>query len=187
MIRQATQDDSKQIMDLVMIVLKDMELPLIDTAGEDKVKDYLLEAAQDPTYRYAPERILVYDVDGDIKGIAVGYPNEDEAAIDDAMQYVLASEGYDSSVKLFEEIESKHGEWYLDTLVTSPTYRKHGVGSKLLQALPDKAREDGKDIISLNVDLENPNAKVLYAKNGFEKESETVLSGHQYEHMHKKI
>ena len=56
-----------------------------------------------------------------------------------------------------------------------------------LEALPMLAEKANRTIIGLSVDQQNPQAKKLYERHGFEVVEETEISGHQYEHMQKTI
>jgi len=47
-----------------------------------------------------------------------------------------------------------------------PSRRRHGVGQELLDALIDKAREEGHEQVSLSVEKDSP-AVAFYERNGF--------------------
>lgn len=47
-------------------------------------------------------------------------------------------------------------EWYLDTISVDERFRGMGIGSKLLDALPEVAKASGKQALGLNVDFDNP-------------------------------
>jgi len=47
-----------------------------------------------------------------------------------------------------------------------PSRRRHGVGQELLDALLDKAREEGHEQVSLSVEKDSP-AVAFYERNGF--------------------
>jgi ribosomal protein S18 acetylase RimI-like enzyme len=49
-----------------------------------------------------------------------------------------------------------------------PNARGKGVGSKLLESLMQRAREEGFDAVSLSVDKRNSGAIALYEQHGFE-------------------
>ncbi|MHC5227152.1 GNAT family N-acetyltransferase [Enterococcus sp. LJL99] len=187
MIRFATKKDGQAIAPLILVILKDMELPLLDIVSEETIVEILSEALGDPTYRYGFERGIVYEVEGEIAGVAFGYPSEDEPQIDEPLKKVLKKYDLPEDVQLFVDPETLPDEWYLDTISVNEKFRGTGIGSKLLNALPDIAKRDGKKIIGLNVDQANPAAKKLYARKGFETVEEMTLSGHLYDHMQKKI
>lgn len=52
MIRPARTKDAKEITSLVLVVLKEMELPFVKEVGEEKTIEILTRAVEYPTYRY---------------------------------------------------------------------------------------------------------------------------------------
>ena len=187
MIRLATKEDGQVIAPLILVILKDMELPLLDIVSEEDLLAILSEAVSEPTYRYGYERGIVYEVNGEIAGVAFGYPNEDEPQIDVPLKKILKKFGVPEDTQLFIDLETMSDEWYLDSISVNEAYRGTGIGTKLLDALPEVAKREGKKVIGLNVDQKNPEAKKLYTRKGFNKVGEMMLSGHLYEHMHKKV
>ncbi|WP_321385210.1 GNAT family N-acetyltransferase [uncultured Enterococcus sp.] len=187
MIRFARKEDGAMIAPLILVILKDMELPIFERISEEQVLSILEEAITDPTYRYGYKRGLVYEVDGKIAGIAFGYSAEEEPLIDEPLKNVLKQYGIHEDVQLFVDPETLPNEWYLDTISVGADYRGLGIGSKLLEALPELAEREGKHVIGLSVDEANPNAKRLYERHGFSVVEERMISGHLYEHMQKEI
>lgn len=64
------------------------------------------------------------------------------------------------------EDEGKPGDLYLDTLSVLPQFRNQGIGTALIQAAKQKARQLGIGRLTLAVDPANP-AKQLYLQLGF--------------------
>lgn len=183
MIRQAHKKEIPVIIDLVFIILKDMELPLLEKIPETTLKQMMAKAALDPTYRYSPERVTVYEKEGQVIGMAAGYPDTDEPIIDLALHKIMEEAGYPEDYRLFTESEVFPDEWYLDTLVVNEQYRGMSIGKKLLTYLPEVAKNTGNDKIGLSVDVKNPQAKKLYEKMGYQTVGECMIGGHLYEHM----
>ena len=127
-----------------LVILKDMELPILEEVSEEQMIDLLAEATAYPTYRYGYQRILVYEHAGEVAGIAVGYPAEDEKIIDEPLREVFKKHGLAEDVRLFIEEETLPNEWYLDTISVDERFRGMGIGSKLLDALPEVAKASGK-------------------------------------------
>ena len=187
MIRFARKEDGAMIAPLILVILKDMELPIFEEVSEEMVLSILEEAIADPAYRYGYKRGLVYEVDGKVAGIAFGYSSEEEPTIDVPLKNILKKYGIDDELELFVDPETLPNEWYLDTISVAADFRGMGVGSKLLDALPEMAKREGKKVIGLSVDEANPNAKRLYERHGFKAVEERMISGHLYEHMQKNI
>lgn len=186
MIRLGKKEDIKEMSQLIMVILKDMELPFLKEVGEKETLRLLQQAALDDTYRYFYKRAYVKEIDGHVAGVAFGYTDEEEAHIDDAFQRVLEKNEYDPThLHLFTELETFPNEFYLDTLCVHPNYRKKGIGHELLNALPHLAKEHNRQKIGLAVDENNPKARKLYETLGFKEVGTYVLSGHKYAHMQK--
>ncbi|MTD37588.1 GNAT family N-acetyltransferase [Erwinia sp. CPCC 100877] len=187
MIRFATKEDGPAIAPLILVILKDMELPLLEIISEEMLLTILAEAVSVPDYRYGYKRGLIYEHEGQVAGMAFGYPHEDEAIIDKPLKKILNKYHLDEEIRMFVDPETLPGEWYLDSISVDEKYRGLGIGSKLLDALPKIVQRDGKNVLGLNVDKGNPNAKRLYMRKGFEDVAEMMISGHLYDHMQKKI
>lgn len=187
MIRPAEPKDIPEMMRLVLVILKDMELSLVKELGDTTIIKLLSEASFYPNYRYSYKRAIVEEREGQVAGVAFGYPAADEAVIDEPLQQLLAEKGYEIDQKLFLDSEVFPNEWYLDSLVVSRQFRGQGIGSKLLAYLPILAKETGQKWIGLNVDLANPKAEKLYERHGFKCVGEKLISGHEYKHMQKSV
>lgn len=112
-----------------------------------------------PEYRYSYANTLVYEEDGQILGILVSFPEEKEAHIDDALAPLFPKIGLPETTRFFNDKEAQPGERHIDTIAVVPQARGKGVGSKLLAACESVAKANHKQIISLNVDFNNPGAK----------------------------
>lgn len=164
-----------------------MELPFLQKYGKEKTIEILEEAITDPNYRYSYTRGIVEEVDGKVAGVAFGYTDEEEASIDCPLEKILEKHGIESNEQLFVDQETFPGEWYLDSISVSEDFRGQGIGSKLLSVLPKMAERNGRKVIGLSVDEQNPKAKKLYERHGFNVVGKCKISGHNYEHMQKKI
>jgi GNAT superfamily N-acetyltransferase len=185
-IRFGEEKDAKDLAELAMIIIRQMELPVTEQLGEKIILETLEEAIKVKDYRYYYKNALVAVVDGRVAGAAFGYPNESEPGIDEAFADLLEVKAGIRHT-LFTDSEVDGDEWYLDTIAVFPEFRGHKIGTALLDALPRLAEKFGKNVIGLNVDFANPRAEKLYLANGFEKTGEMMISGHNYVHMKKKI
>ena len=142
MIRPARTKDAKEIASLVLVVLKEMELPFVKEVGEEKTIEILTRAVEYPTYRYGYLRGIVKEIDGEVAGVAFGYKDSEEPLIDQPLEEVLASFGLPNQ-SLFLELETYPDEWYLDTIVVKETFRGRGVGAELIEAASQRAKAEG--------------------------------------------
>ncbi|MBF2387888.1 GNAT family N-acetyltransferase [Listeria welshimeri] len=185
MIRQAKKSDAPKIAPLLLVIWKDMELPILEVETEEAITNALVEAIQTEDYRYSYRHLHVFEKDGDIAGVLAGYPGKIEPDIDHAWNAIAKKHGITYDAPIFIDKETFPGEWYLDSIVTNEKYRGHGVGTALLAKLTEIAAKDGEKVVGLNCDKVNPHAKRLYERLGFHVTGEITLSGHNYEHMQK--
>ncbi|HDU1285166.1 TPA: GNAT family N-acetyltransferase [Listeria monocytogenes] len=185
MIRHAKKSDAPKIAPLLLVIWKDMELPILEVETEEAITNALIEAIQTEDYRYSYRHLHVYEKDGDIAGVLAGYPGKIEPEIDRAWNEIAKKHGIRYEEPIFADKETFPGEWYLDSIVTNEKYRGHGVGTALLAKLTEIAAEDGEKVVGLNCDKGNPHAKRLYERLGFHVTGEIILNGHEYEHMQK--
>ena len=64
--------------------------------------------------------------------------------------------------------EAFPGEFYTANLAVDPAWQGRGVGAALLKHAERLAKEKGLAVCSLNVDLDNPRAKALYERQGYQ-------------------
>ncbi|MEG0552731.1 MAG: N-acetyltransferase, partial [Carnobacterium sp.] len=82
MIRIAEKKDTKELCDLIWIVLKDMELPILEELPEKQLKALVQEAMLDENYRYSYRNGIVCVRDNQIAGVSYGYKGELEPIVD---------------------------------------------------------------------------------------------------------
>lgn len=79
--------------------------------------------------------------------------------------------------------ETEEGEFYIDSLAVSSTYRGKGIARQLLEAAILRARELGIPRVGLLVDKGNPRAEALYTKIGFKYVNDAIWGGHSMKHL----
>ena len=52
MIRNARLEDAKAIAELVLVILKDMEVAFLEEFGEEKTVEVIMKAVESPTYNF---------------------------------------------------------------------------------------------------------------------------------------
>lgn len=184
MIRMAKKTDVAAVLPIIDQIFDEMELKTMAQIPKRVLFAELTEAFKTEDYRYSYRRTLVSTDDQDqVIGVAVGYPEKDEAHVDDALRPLWPKVGLPADYRLFTDKEARPGEWYLDSLAVDPAAQGHGVATALLQALPEYVQQTGLHRISLNVDLTNPKAERLYVKNGYRNIGEQMIGDHKYHHM----
>lgn len=61
--------------------------------------------------------------------------------------------------------------WILNDLYVGKEYRKHGVGSKLIETVINFAKEDGAMFVEISTAIDNFTAQSLYEQIGFKKQN----------------
>lgn len=72
-------------------------------------------------------------------------------------------------------IEQRGRHVLLDELYLEPAARGRGLGSAMLAAACDWARDHGASVVRLEVNRHNPRAKALYLRHGFRDEDRDIL------------
>lgn len=186
MIRKVALEEIPRLFPFVMRIFNDMELPILDRIEPEIFERIVVGAMHSPYYRYGYENAYVYMVEDEIAGVLFGYPGDWEALIDGPLQASMLEHGF-SYQKISQENETLPGEWYLDTLVIDPDFRRQGIAGQLIQHGEKVAKEKGFDRIALNCETDNEAAHQLYLKAGFENATQIVLSHHVYWHMTKDL
>lgn len=79
--------------------------------------------------------------------------------------------------------ETEEGEFYVDSLAVSSSFRGQGIAPQLLLAAIQRGRDLGIPTTGLLVDKGNPKAEALYARVGFVYVNDTTWGGHPMKHL----
>ncbi len=143
-----------------------------------------LAARDDTQYSYLNARVA-RDADGTVMGVCVSY--------DGARLRQLRRPFFDVAISNLcwrmtaEEVDAYPGEtegdeFYLDTLMTLPAYRRRGVGRALIRDAAKKASAAGKPL-GLLCEPENRRARSLYESCGFRCFGQRPFAGQMMDHM----
>ncbi|WP_203641635.1 GNAT family N-acetyltransferase [Levilactobacillus andaensis] len=181
-IRQAQPQDGAQIAPLIAMIYRDMEMPVLKNVTESALISMLTTLYSMPDNLSGIAQTLVAGEKDRVLGVAFGHPAENEVAVNQILKEVSASQtGFTAPLELGGE--SRPGEWYLSMLAVAPQAQGRGIGSHLLNALPQFVEKLGKTKISLNVDDGNPGAAKLYHRQGFKPDGRLMIGVHPYQHM----
>jgi GNAT superfamily N-acetyltransferase len=75
---------------------------------------------------------------------------------------IITADGADTGLL---DVDYRPGEIYLSRIEISPDHQGHGIGSRLISALADEARQKGQDLV-LDVLTVNHRAQALYQRLG---------------------
>nr|WP_250161197.1 GNAT family N-acetyltransferase [Furfurilactobacillus milii] len=186
-IREAQKDDAGQIAPLINIIFKEMELEELEDVPDPAVLKAITAAYQSEAYLSGAATTVVAEANGQVVGVAFGYPDENEQKVDQVLEDATSFSDVFADDPFGSDYEAFKNEWYLDSIVVDPKYQGMGIGGKLLEAIPEEAVEDEKSVVGLNVDFENPGAKALYDRHGFKTVGIKKIGDHWYFHMQREI
>lgn len=143
-----------------------------------------LAGRDDSQYSYLNSRVA-RDDDGSPMGVCVSYDGADLRRLRRPF-FKEANEtfGWNMSSEEVEALpgETEPDEFYLDTLMTLPQYRGHGVGEALIRDAGRKAAGAGKPL-GLLCDIDNERARRLYDRIGFKECGLRPFAGHEMYHL----
>lgn len=189
-IRNATPEDSRLIADAILSAIGD---ELTDNlAGENHTREEVhamfmrLASEGNTQYSYRNTRIAVSD-DGSPMGVCVSYDGADLKRLRRPFfAEANAVLGWNLSAEEIENLpgETSDDEFYLDTLMTLPEYRCHGVAKSLIEDATTKAARHRKPL-GLLCDFDNIRALRLYESVGFINIGARPFAGHEMHHLRK--
>ncbi|ANZ61427.1 GNAT family N-acetyltransferase [Secundilactobacillus paracollinoides] len=185
-IREAQPADAGQIAPLINLIFDEMQLEELEDVPEPDLEKVITMAYRTRSYLASDATTVVAEANGQVVGVAFGYPGENEARVDEVLRR-LSNKSAAFKQPFEAESETDGDEWYLDSIAVSPDFQGHGVGSQLLKALPAYAQRDGESVMGLIVDFENPGAMKLYERAGFEVVGRRQVGDHQYYHMQRGV
>lgn len=179
-IRQARQDEGRQIAPLVLQAMEEMVLQFTNsrdlTKGINLFETFISQTAN----QYSFENTLVAVENEEVIGSVTAY---DGAKLTELrrpfLDYIKKHYAYNQ----IPEEETEAGEFYIDTLSVSVGHQGKGIGKSLIEAVIAKGKAKGFSKIGLLVAIENPKAKSLYERMGFKSAGIKNLMGGKYEHL----
>ncbi len=184
LIRKAKKQENKEIAPLLLLAMEDIVYTFINEENREKALGFLEHFIGQENNQYSYENIWVLEMDGQIAGAIDVY---DGGKLDELREPIIQylNEKYNNEISPEDETEA--GEWYLDTLGVNPNFQGKGIGSSLINYIIENISSEKNKAVGLLVDLDNPNAKRLYERLGFQKIKDKPLVGKVLEHMQVKI
>ncbi|MCG2429805.1 GNAT family N-acetyltransferase [Aequorivita xiaoshiensis] len=184
-IRVARPEDFREVVPLMVQAMEELACAFANANKVEDTYELFAHFFQKKENQYSFDHTLVYEEDGVIMGSITTYDGKLLPIYRKPfMEYIAEKFGVDD---LVIEDETAPGEVYIDTVSVSPNYQGKGIGKKLIAAAMDKARVEGHEKIGLLVDFNNPNAKKLYSKLGFQSVGRKKLGDGDYEHLQLKL
>ena len=180
-VRRAVQMDAELIARAVAMAIGD-EKALKEYCGDDYLA-VLAEIAHREATQYSWQYALVAEVVGVAAGAIIGYDGAQLGVLREGTFAVLRE--YIGRIPVIAD-ETECGEYYIDSLGVMPEFRGLGIGSVLINALCDKASNEGHERVGLIVDFDNHKAEDLYFSLGFTRVGTRIFFGHKMWHLQRK-
>jgi ribosomal protein S18 acetylase RimI-like enzyme len=124
--------------------------------------------------RFSYQFIQVAEQRSEVVGLVLSFGGREEERLNAALGWPL-------------EREAEEDEWYVDALAVFTNWGRKGIGTRLLQAAEQQARQHGYPKIALNVAQENEQALSLYQRLQYVVTRETFLYHHPHVRLVKRL
>lgn len=179
-IRKATISDSKYIAPILLLAMEDIIYKFIAKEDYASAKDFLLHFIEKENNQYSYQNCFVAEENNEIIGAVNIYKG---AEIEELRNPIIEYVRKHHNPEFNPELETREGEYYIDSLGVNPKYQGKGIGSKILIFLIDEYVFKNKQTLGLLVEEDNPLAKNLYLKLGFKVVGEKTLVGKKLDHL----
>lgn len=182
-IRKAKKADAPYIAEYLLMAMGTIVYSFIGEEDHKKALDFMLHFVERENNQYSYENCFVAEKNGEvIAAINVYNGAKLKALRQPVLDHIKKEYGQD----ITKEDETQAGEYYIDTFGVSKDHRGQGIGTIMLQYLIDEYVGKNDKTLGLLVDEDNPKAKKLYEKMGFEVADKKELVGKKMEHLQRK-
>jgi ribosomal protein S18 acetylase RimI-like enzyme len=167
-IRPARPDDADRASVLLYsaYVHRQESYPLHE-AGENRFIERLQYYFREVRNRFSYQFIQVAEEASEVVGLVLSFGGREEERLNAALGSWL-------------EREAQEDEWYVDAVAVFTNWGRKRIGTRLMQAAEEQARQHGYAKIALNVATENEQALSLYKRLQYVVTQETFLYHHRY-------
>ena len=167
-LRPALPDDADRASVLLYsaYIHRQVSYPLHE-AGENQFIERLQHYFRQEGNRFSYQYVQVAEQRSEVVGLVLSFGGREEERLNSAAGRWL-------------EREAEEDEWYIDALAVFTNWGRKGIGTRLLQAAEQQARQHGYPKIALNVAPENEQALSLYQRLQYVVTQETFLYHHPY-------
>ncbi len=138
--------------------------------------DIVASQLEQDRYPYTFRSVIVAECGSRTVGTAFSFPSQYHGITDQMRNYFPADRLEHFKRFFTTRIE---GSYYLDALCVDETFRRQGIGGKLIDLTAVKARQEGFSSLSLIVFADNTSAIRLYEKKGFSVVNPVELKPHR--------
>ncbi|MFF2754194.1 GNAT family N-acetyltransferase [Psychrobacillus sp. NPDC058041] len=183
-IRNARKEDATEAVPLIMEAIGDISMQMTGETEETEITKEFVQLFTKTDNRHSYLHTYIAEMEGKVAGVLVFYSAEEAVILDANLEKYLSNKK-GSPIKI--DSETLPGEWYIDTVVVDPTFRGHGIGTKLLTYAEQLVKNFGGGKLSLNVETEKDSAIRLYNRLGFGTVCPWTIIGQTFHHMVKTV
>lgn len=179
-IRKGTPEDSETIAELMFLAMGEFFYLYINEENVTKAKEFARHFIEQKENQLSYENCLVAVENNQIIASLNIYDGGKLAQLQKPIiDYIRLN--YNNEFVLGDETQA--GEYYIDTLAIREEFQGNGIGTYILNYAIDKYVNEMNGALGLVVDKDNPKAKELYLKLGFEHTDYRMLAGRSVEHL----
>jgi ribosomal protein S18 acetylase RimI-like enzyme len=132
---------------------------------------------ENDNYPHSYKSAIVATDGNDVIGMALSYPSSYHKITDEMRSFFPAER-----IEHFSTFYSSRvgNSWFLDALCVNESYRRKGIGEKLISLTKEMAIENGNKTLSLIVFADNALAIPVYERTGFEVVQKVELKGNEF-------
>lgn len=179
-IRRAKPEESGIIASYIFLAMEDIVYRFIGETSAEKALQLLDSLVRERNNQYSYENGWVVESEGVVIAAAIVY---DGARLKELREPVARKIASMFNRGFHPEDETQAGEYYIDCVGVNPDQQGKGIGSKIFRFLINEYVHKRNETLGLLVDKDNPNAKKLYLKLGFEVVGEKTLAQKKMEHL----
>jgi ribosomal protein S18 acetylase RimI-like enzyme len=180
LIRKAKPEETPSIAPYILLAMEDIAYRFIGENSSEKAIEWLESLIRERSNQYSYENCWVVESEGEIVAAAIVYDGGSLKELREPVANKIASMFNRS---FHPEDETQAGEYYIDCVGVNPNQQGKGIGSKIFQFLIKEYVHKRNETLGLLVDKNNPKAKKLYLKLGFEMVGEKTLAQKRLEHF----
>jgi len=179
-IRKASVNDTNYVAPLLLLAMQDIVYQFTDSKDNNKAREFLAYFIGKENNQYSYQNCFVVEEENKIVAAVNLY---DGSKLHKLRQPVIEYISRHSHSAIHIEDETQPGEYYIDSLGVTEDLQGKGIGTMMLQFIINHYVKKEKQTLGLLVDKDNPKAKKLYLKLGFELVDEKFFMGKIYEHL----
>lgn len=169
---------------LILQAMDELIYYYLGKEDNEEAKKFLSREFQKEDSLYSYRNTFLAFLGDKLVGALIAYDGKKHKSWQKQLVNTLAQE-YNFNNTLTPETQAGH--FYLDAISVDPDYRGQKIGSELIKYAESYARDYSFKHLGLLVDLENPKAKRLYERLGFELDHLLQLGEHEYYYLKKDL